>query len=82
MMRVLAPILICAIAILTGVTASIGGAPKRSDNPALIPWHDALEVALAQSRTNGKPLLAILQDTPNCANCQSFQRDITQPPAS
>lgn len=80
MMRVLAPILICAIAILTGVTASIGGAPKRSDNPALIPWHDALEVALAQSRTNGKPVLAILQDTPNCANCQSFQRDITANP--
>ena len=80
MMRVIASIVICAIALLTHATASIGGVLPRSDTPTLIPWRDALDVALTQSQTSGKPVLAILQDTPDCANCQSFQRTIATHP--
>lgn len=76
MRRIIVVILICAMALLTAVNASIGGASVST----LIPWHDGVHVALARSQTNGKPILAILQDTPDCANCQSFERVIAGHP--
>ncbi len=80
MMRVIAPLVLCSMILVVSVTGSRAGAPKRSDHPALIAWLDVLDVALAQSQTSGKPVLAILQDTPHCANCQSFQRDVATHP--
>ncbi len=80
MLHMIMPLIICAFTLLTDVSVSFGGAPKRADNPLRIPWHEALDVALAHSQTSGKPVLAIVRDTPDCANCQAFQRDIAANP--
>ncbi len=80
MMRVITPIVICVTAILMIVTTSIGGTPKPSSQALLIPWHESLSLALAESKSSGKPVLAILRDTPACANCQSLQREIARHP--
>ncbi len=81
MKRMIAPIIMTILLlVLTGMSAVIGGAPARSDHPILIPWRHTLNLALDESQTSGKPVLAILQDASSCDHCQAFQRTIDAHP--
>ncbi len=80
MRRLVVPILVCAIALTTGVISSLRAAPKGTDHPILITWQNSFNVAVEQSQRSGKPVMAILQSTPDCANCQALQRDLAAHP--
>jgi hypothetical protein len=54
--------------------------PKQPEEVGTVNWGRDLDVALASSKTTGKPVFALFQEVPGCAGCKQFGRDVLSSP--
>lgn len=80
MTRLLVSIPLVTLVIAASLMAANGNAVKSSPETATIPWLNDLDAALTQSKASGQPILALLHDAPDCADCRSIGHELTSQP--
>ncbi len=80
MLRIATPIVLSVIAIMASVIASDSGPMPSSAATHPVQWLDDVDTALAQSKASGKPILALLHNTPECPRCQAIWHELSVHP--
>ena len=75
MIRFLAP-LILSLSMMSCSAAET----NQPEEAGKVAWGRDLEVALAASETDKKPVFALFQEIPGCAGCKQFGRDVLSNP--
>lgn len=65
---------------LVQLVPSLGGCSEQPIEAGKVIWERDVQVALASSKSSGKPVFALFQEIPGCAGCQQFGRDVLSNP--
>ncbi len=80
MMRLSVLILCVIMTIAASLMAANNDTAKPFAETAMMTWLDDVDVALSQSKASGRPVLALLNDGPDCASCRSIRHQLSRHP--